>query len=112
MARVRREASTRELATGAALAKINSLVDQTLIEELYAAGSRCADRPDCPRYVLLRPGVPGLSEHIRVISIIDPTWNTRGFSTSECRGAGVFPRLRGLDAAQPRSSCRDCLSCT
>ncbi len=71
--RIRREAENAQAGKPAGIiAKMNSLVDQGIIEELYAAS-----QAGVPIQLIIRgiccliPGVPGLSDNIKVISILD-----------------------------------------
>jgi polyphosphate kinase len=70
---IRREADRgRAGQTARIIAKVNSLIDPAMIEELYLASQAGVQIDLIVRGMCsLRPGVEGLSERIRVVSVID-----------------------------------------
>jgi polyphosphate kinase len=57
---------------GEIIAKVNSLIDDEIIEALYAASrAGVRIRLNVRGICALRPGVPGVSDHIQVVSVID-----------------------------------------
>jgi polyphosphate kinase len=68
----REAARSTEEEPGFIMAKVNSLADPDVIEALYNASQRGVEIWLCVRGIcMLVPGVPGLSESIHVISIVD-----------------------------------------
>jgi polyphosphate kinase len=72
VARIRREAElANQGAGGRIVAKLNALEDPTLVEELYAASQAGVEIDLIVRGICrLRPGIEGLSENVRVRSVV------------------------------------------
>ena len=89
------------------IAKMNSLIDEDIIAALYAASRGGVTHPAqrARRSARCGPGVPGTSETIEVVSIVDRFLeHSRIYLLPQRRRRGGLPGERRLDDAQPRQA--------
>ncbi len=106
----REHAAGRAPVGGRIVAKMNAMEDRTVMAKLYEASQAGVDITLYVRgFCCLRPGVPGLSENIKVVSVIGRFLEHSrifhfGGGKARSDRRGVVHLLRGLDVPQPEQT--------